>query len=274
MKSLIFKKTDGTEYKLKDLGIRVVEFEPESLNVINEVVNIPGSTAISIPVGYEARYINAEFAIHALNLVDYALFRSELFELFVRDEPFYIIDEKDMTKRWYVRSDGMFSLSRALKTGKFTISFLCVNSYQESVNTSLYFSGKKYWSDEKFAWNGMITWDDELNYTFNTNSFSVNNLGNAKVIPESSQLKITIKTVANGYFEMRNNTNGSIFRYRNPLNSSDTLVIDGVRVLKNGQNSLINTDMSFISLEPGINDIVVTSGSLYSASFDFRFLFK
>lgn len=274
MKSLVFEKKDGTQYKLRDLGIKVVDFEPESLDVINNTVMIDGNGVVVNRLGYSARFINAVFFIHNNDLVDYALFRSELFDMFIQDESFYIIDEKDTTKRWHVCSDGKFSLSRNLKSGTFDISFLCVNHYQESVMTSMELSNDKFWDVDKFSWNGMITWDDDLNYKFFGNSFTINNLGTANVIPEDGVLRIKIKANASNFLEITNITTGDTFRYKKPLTSNDTLMLDGVRVTKNGVNVLLDTNMEFISLKPGLNEFTITGGSVEEVEFDFRFLFK
>lgn len=273
MKSLVFEKKDGTRYRLNDLGIRVVEFEPESLDTLNEVTLIPGSGYVVTGVGYGARNINASFRIHTKDLVEYAVFRMELFELFVQYDDFYIIDEKDLSIRWHVRSNGNFSLDRALKTGNFDVSFLCVNHYAFSDKSSLELNGKKLWDEDLFFWNGIIDWDSELKYEFTENTFTVNNLGNAIVDPRSQALSIVVKSEGSGV-TIRNLSTGDVYSYYGNMTPNDRLVIDGVRSFKNNVSVFSDTNKSLITLKPGINNFMVEGSTIQSISFDFNYLFK
>lgn len=274
MESLIFEKKDGTRYALNDFGIRVVEFEPESLESLNETTLIPGSHYITTPVGYGVRMINASFRIHSKDLIDYALFRMEIFNLFVQDDDFYIIDEKDLSLRWHVRSDGKFSLDRALRTGNFDISFLCINPYAISDKSTLELNGKKLWDENLFYWNGVIDWDSELKYIFNRNNFDVSNLGNAVIDSRNQKFVLRIKALTSSGITIKNVTTGDEYIFNGTLGTNDTLVINGTRSFKNGVSVFRDTNRSALTMKPGVNTFEITGAAVQEISFDFNYLFK
>lgn len=269
--TLILIKQDGTRYNLQELGIRVVEFEPESLNVQNTVQDIAGSGYIVTDASYGPRYINCELQIQGQDLTDYALFRAEVFALFTNLELFYVIDTKVPSRRWYVRSDSSFSLGRKNKRGNYGLKWLCVNKYAESIATT---SSVKEWDADVWAWDGTISWDEDLQYTFSSNDFTVKNLGNAPIDPRENELEIIIKATAASYLQITNNTTGETYRFNGPLSATDTLVIKGVRTLKNGVSAFRNTNFKLLTLAVGNNHFTVTGGTIQSVAFNFRFLYK
>lgn len=248
-----------------------MEFEPESLNVRNTVEDIAGGGYIVMDDGYGPRYINCELQISGTVLTDYALFRAEVFSLFTNLEPFYLIDTKVPSRRWHVRSDGSFTLGRKNKRGNYSLKWLCVNKYAESVATT---SSVKEWDADVWAWDGTIDWDEDLQYSFAANNFIVKNLGNAPIDPREYELEIIIKATASSYLQIVNNTTGETYRYNGALSSTDTLVIKGVQTFKNGVSAFRNTNFKLLSLAVGNNSFTITGGTILSVAFNFRFLYK
>lgn len=269
--TLTIIKQDGTRYNLQELGIRVLEFEPESLNVQNTVQDIEGGGYVVTNTGYGPRYINCELQIRGQDLFDYALFRAEVFALFTSLEPFYVIDSKVPSRRWHVRSDGSFTLGRKNKRGNYSLKLLCVNKYAESIATT---SSPKEWDADVWAWDGTISWDEDLQYTFTTNNFTVKNLGNAPIDPRENELEIIIKATASSYLQITNTTTGEVYRFNGSLTANDTLILRGIRSFKNGISSFRNTNHKILSLAPGSNTFQVTGGTIQSVAFNFRFLYK
>lgn len=272
--TLIIERLNGKKYILEELGIRVVEFEPESLNVQNEVVNLDGGGVVVQERGYGSRYIHASFRIHNQNLTDYAVFRSELFALFGTSEQFYIIDMKEPFKRWHVRTDGNFNLQRAIKTGNFNINFVCIKLFAESIHTSSDLQNLKQWDIDLWSWGMGLDWDSDYQYTQNSNSFVITNIGNALIDPTNWYLEITIKAITSNFLEIINNTTGDIYRYNEALTSNDTLVIRGVRTFLNGVSAFDKTNYKLISLAAGQNLFSVRGGQVESITFNFRFPYK
>lgn len=248
-----------------------MEFEPESLNVQNTVQDIAGGGYTVTNDGFGPRYINCELQIQGQDLTDYALFRAEVFALFTNPAPFYVIDTKVPSRRWHVRSDGNFALGRKNKRGNYGLKWLCVNKYAESIATT---SSVKEWDADVWAWDGTISWDEDLQYTFSTNDFTVKNLGNVPIDPRENDFEIIIKATAASHLQIVNNTTGETYRFNGPLSSADTLVIKGVRTLKNGVSAFRNTNFKLLTLAVGNNSFTVTGGTILSVAFNFRFLYK
>lgn len=278
--TLIIERLNGKTYNLEQLGIRVVEFEPESLNVQNEVVNLDGGGVVVQERGYGARYISASFRIKNRNLTDYAVFRSELFQLFGTTEQFYITDTKESFKRWRVRTDGNFNLNRATTTGNFNINFVCVMIFAESVRTSLDLQHMqnsqniKQWDIDLWTWNSGIDWNSTYQYEQTSNSFLIHNIGDATIEPSSWDLEITIKATTSTFFQLINFTTGDIYEFYGGLTPSDTLIIRGVRTFKNDLPAFGDTNRKLISLAPGSNNFRVNGASVQSISFNFRYPYK
>lgn len=278
--TLIIERLNGKTYNLEELGIRVVEFEPESPNIRNEVVELDGGGVVVQERGYGSRYLNATFRINNYNLSDYAAKRTELFSLFSTTERFYIIDTKEIFKRWLVRVDGNFSLNRDIKNGDFSISFVCVRLFAESVRTSLELEDSqqgqnlKQWDINVWTWNSGIDWDTEYRYRHNSNSFTITNIGSANIDPSSWDLEITIKATASSFLELINQTTSETYRYNGNLGTNDTLVIRGVRTFKNGVSAFANTNYKLISLISGNNQFLVNGGTIQSIVFEFRYPYK
>lgn len=269
--TLTIIKQDGTRYNLQELGIRVVEFEPESLNVQNAIQDIEGGGYFITNSGYGPRYINCELQIQGLDLIDYALFRAEVFALFTSWESFYVVDAKVPSRRWHVRSDGNFTLGRKNKKGNYSLKWLCVNKYAESIATT---NSVKEWDADVWAWDGTISWDEDLKSTFATNNFTVKNLGNAPIDPRENELEIVIKATASSYLQISNTITGEVYRFNGPLTVEDTLVLRGIQSFKNGVSAFKDTNHKILSLVPGSNDFQVTGGTVQSIAFNFRFLYK
>ncbi len=109
---------------------------------------------------------------------------------------------------------------------------------------------------------------------YGTNNFTVKNLGNVKIDPRESELKITIKATASSYLEFKNNTTSEVFRFNGALTGTDTLVLNGIHTYKNGANAILNTNKKPLTLVPGNNVFSVSGGTVQSIEFDFRFLYK
>lgn len=175
-------------------------------------------------------------------------------------------------KRYYVINSAMSEVEQKGLTGMFTVELETYRlPYAESTAT---LKDLKLWDINKWQWNQGLTWSDDLQYRFTTNNFTLKNLGNVKVDPRESLLKITIKATAASYLEIKNVTTGDIFRFNGALSTADTLILDSIHAYKNSVNAILNTNKKLLTLAPGNNVFSVTGGTLQSIEFDFRFLYK
>ena len=127
----------------------------------------------------------------------------------------------------------------------------------------------------------MTTWAEfarlkQTMYTvYDKTSFRVYNAGNVPIHPFQQDLKITIKQVRGSasYFELRNLTNGTVFRVNEAVSSAQTIVLDGPNITSNGLNFLRKTNKGFIELSHGWNDFQIYGASRATIEFYFRFYY-
>jgi len=153
----------------------------------------------------------------------------------------------------------------------YTVDFLPFNDCAESVATT---QTLKEWDVDKWAWDGTIDWDEDLQYSFAANNFVVKNLGNVVIDPREHELEIVLKGVFSNNVKITNHTTGEVYQYNRALSSTDELKIKGIRTLRNGVSDFKNTNKKLLTLATGNNSISVEGGTVNSIAFNFRFLYK
>lgn len=271
--TLIITRKDGKIYNLKDLGIRVIEFEPESLNITNNFNKLALGGYVVNNNGFDVRFIDVLISFSPFDIESYASARSEIFDIFGSEEEFYLNDTKEPGKVWTVIGDGNFASSRNVHSGTVSLRFACVKPYSESVFSSFDLMNKKEWDENLFYWGMGINWDDEYNYSFNTNNFTLNNVGTATVDPRSSGIVIRLQGVGQG-LTLRNLSTGDVFEYNGPIASGNVVELRGILSYKDGVNIFTNTNMQLITLKPGLNNFEITRCNVQKIDFDFKFLYK
>lgn len=268
---MIIEKLNGDRLHIGDHGLFRLFHHIPSAEVDHTTASVNGGGEVITETTIKQRTITVELAFKVKDIYDYYLLRDELNGLFVRSESFYIIFEREPYKKWLVKLGDQYTIPVHPKGGKFDIEFRTVKKFAESVATTL---SSKEWDADIWWWNGAITWDDPISYSFNANSFNVINLGSYKVDPEErgTNIKITVRASASS-LTIRNLTNGSSYVYNGVLSPSDVLVLDGVRSFKNGVSVFKDTNKECLKLSPGVNQIQITGGTISSIDFDFRFPF-
>lgn len=270
---MIIQLLDGTKYDIEDYSLKRLYHHIPSISMVHNTATVDGrGGSLFLDSQYGERIITVELLYQATDIFDYYLLRDKVNALFTRSEPYYIVFKNEPYKRWLVRVNNNFELPPNQQMEAFTIEFACENVFAESIGTTL--EMKKEWDVDLFAWNNTITWDDELNYTFTNPYFNVKNLGNVDIDPRQHDLIITIKGDFSNGLTLANNTTNEVYEYNGSLTTSDTLVIEGIRTLKNSISDFGNTNKKLITLAVGNNIMTISGGTLSSISFNFRFLYK
>lgn len=261
------KKLDIADYSLK----RLFHYVP-SISLSHSIEMADGRDGgVFTDSQFTDRIITVELLYESQDIYDFYLLRDEINALFTRKQSFFIIFKSEPYKRYLVKLNKGFTIEPNQYMNSFSIEFICVNIYGESIVSTQQMV--KEWDINQFAWNGQITWDDELSYTFSTNSFDVYNLGTAHIDPRQSEIKIIVRgTYPNG-LTLTNNTTGDVYKFNKPLQNGDILTLDGVKTLLNGQSAFRDTNKKLITLLQGKNSFNITGGTLNKIYFDFRFLY-
>ena len=105
------------------------------------------------------------------------------------------------------------------------------------------------------------------------NKFRIYNAGVVEVNPRESYLKIEFRGASNG-LTVSNVTTGDTFKYLDTTLLTDSLVLDGIRSLKNGESVFARTNKKLITLSPGWNEFeVLGTEGFFRITFDFRFTY-
>jgi len=261
------KKLDIADYNLK----RLFHYIP-SISLQHSVEMVDGHDGgIFTESQFTERVITVELLYESRDIQDFYLLRDEINALFTRKESFYIIFKGEPYKRYLVKLNQGFTIEPNMHMNSFEVEFTCVSLFGESTATTTKL--KKEWDSNQWAWNGQITWEDDISYKYATNDFVVHNLGSAQINPRQSDLKITLQgTFPNG-ITIKNQTTNEEYKYTQPLTTGDTLVLDGIRTLKNGQSDFKNTNKKLVTLSVGDNRFLIEGGTISNIEFDFRFLY-
>ncbi|MEB2279659.1 phage tail family protein [Lysinibacillus xylanilyticus] len=296
-------KVDGSEIILSRERFITQDIIVSPIEIKRDVADVERRAgAVNELIKHGTRRIQLHLIFIAKDHSDFTILRDRAFDLFTDLEPYHLyeaIPTKQSTmyefelpgkewgreldfmpsevaflhgKRYFVINSEMSEVEQKGLTGRFTVELeTYLLPYGESSAT---LKELKLWDINKWQWNQGLTWADDLQYKFSSNNFTLKNLGNVKVDPRESELKITIKTAVSSYLEIKNVTTGEVFRFNGALSTTDTLILNGIHTYKNGANAILNTNKKLLTLAPGNNVFAVSGGTIQSIEFDFRFLYK
>ena len=267
--SISIEKLDGTRYDLASFGLVPLTFTVDSPIPRHYKEDVEGRDGhIDLGTTFEGRTMRCTFMLKAVDKFDYVLLRDEVFRLFNARQHFFIIDKYEPRKRWFVKTAEMFTPERVnIRTGRLEIEFISSSAYAESYGTTLdpfTFTAEKWQVGQ-----GVIS--EDLVYAHNTTSFRIYNGSDIPINPREIPLKIKFQGASTN-LRIRNNTTGDEWAFTGTSGANETIVLDGVRSLKNGLTIFGQTNRKLITLERGWNDFTITGASgSFLISFDFRF---
>lgn len=215
------------------------------------------------------RQLVAEFMSKGIDYKDSLLLRDDLFRLLGNGEEMYVGESNLSGKRWRVHFEDWEPERVSRRVFKVDIPLFCSIGLSESVGTSL---DELTFDIEKWQ-TGQGLETEEPKYVHQTSSFKIFNAGDVPVDPRKRDLKIIFKGASTN-LKITNNTTGEVWQFTGPSTVNDTIILDGVRSLKNGASIFGQTNKKLISLLPGWNDFTVSGASgSFLITFDFRFYY-
>ena len=117
--------------------------------------------------------------------------------------------------------------------------------------------------------------DEQTQYVFTDNTFSVWNAGNVTVEPESMYIYITLGLVTtDGSLKLTNKTTGETFAFNKAV-SNRNIYLDGMNIMEGTAiNALRNTNRQRIKLVPGVNNFEITGATFSQITVSFKFYYK
>ena len=274
----LIQRHNGELYNLLDAGIRTRDVIISSPTPENNLVKVEGSNGvIDYGTTYGPRDITCYYRAQSKDFIDFSLLRDEIFHLFRTEESFYLIEKRERGKRWLVKVGDPYSIPQRNIFGNFEVNVIGLRGIAESIDTTqdIQKNGISY-NEELWGYGMGLLYDDESHkYTHTGTSFRIYNAGNVPIHPFEQRLKITISNVqgSGAFLQLRNNTNGSVFRVNEAVTSGKTIVINGPVVTINSLQEFRKTNRKYIELEPGWNDFTLTGATSAKVEFDFPFYY-
>lgn len=267
---LIIQRINGQPIDISNYNLRLVEFDPDSPEYKTRYEDVEGADgAIDLGATIGIRKLKATCKVSARDMYDIALLRNEIFQLFHSKEAFYLIDKREMGKRWLVKVDPYSISTLRYVRSEVTLQFIAAFPFAESIGTTL-----DDFTFDSGLWQigqGLIAKD--LSYIHSVSSFRIYNAGNVPINPRRMPLLITFKGASTN-LKIRNKTTGDEWSYTGTTSANDTIRLDRVRSTKNSLSIFRDTNRKLISIESGWNDFEITGAtSPFSISFDFRFYY-
>lgn len=263
-------RLDGTEIDISNYSLKLLKYKIASPVLTHFPEKVEGRDGeIYLGSEYENRPIICEFMYESQDITDYYLLKSEFNRLFATRAPFYVVFNREPGKRWLVRLYSPFEPIKATnRVGSLNVEFIADKPFAESIGTTL---DPKTFSSQLWQTGQGLTLQETL-YTHSTTSFQIYNASDGETInPRQMPLEITFKG-ASSNLTLTNTTTGDVWQYKKTTASGDTLLLTGVRSLKNGLSVFSDTNHKLITLAPGYNNFTITGATgSFTISFAFRF---
>ncbi|MDT2481193.1 phage tail family protein [Enterococcus avium] len=254
------------------LGVECIEFERKApaLNVeYQEFLGSNGSREVNS--SFKSFIIEVKLFMEFKNMYDYQLKETELYAFLFDDNNYYIVTDREPGKRYLVRPNSVDLEDLGIRYATYSVAFNVFRGCSESLSTTL----SEFSLDDEWQFSQNLESAD-YEYEFGVSRFQVFNAGDFTIDPREHDLKITLKGESLGNAAIFNRTTGERFIYYPSFsnNLGQTVSIDRVYPKLNGVHCGIDTNLSLITLVPGINEIEIQNVANVKSSWDFRFLYK
>lgn len=267
---MIFVETlEGVRYDLARIGLTPLTFDVDSLSPWLHAGEIEGRNGhLDLGTTFEGRTMKASFLLKANDIYDYYLLRNEVFALFDARTTFFLINQYEPKRRWKVKTSSSFTPERiSPDLGYLEVTFVSASSFCESYGTTL----APFTFDAELWQVGQGVISEDLVYAHNTTTFRIYNGSDIDIDPREIPLKIKYQG-ASSNLKIKNTTTGDEWAYTGSSSINDTILLDGIRSLKNNLTIFGQTNRKLITLKKGWNDFTLTGASgSFLISFDFRF---
>lgn len=212
----------------------------------------------------------ANFLLRSRDYYDQKLLRHEIYQLFGDRNLVRFRTDIDLQKVMYGRptSFEIKFIADGYDDSLFAIQFEIPSGYKYSLNRS----DSVTVDDISFGMNFHL--DEQPVYTQTANSFRIFNPSDIAIDPYYQRHDLVLRIqFAGSSYQITNTTNGSSYKYNNASNGTDSIVLNGLSTILNGQPASQNTDFGFIKLEKGWNDIMVKGATSHTTTFSFPFIY-
>lgn len=270
MKKEVKLFNDDINIKLTDIpNLKFLDFIEEGVEVKANTVEMNGTDGVLVgPNSFGPFNLILNFSFKGYDTTDLRLIKQKLRGLLFRREPYYVWHSDLPGKKYavYCTEDGNESLTNSFAT--FAVTFVVFKGYSESLRDTTDIELLQ----ENVQFEQGLDLADKLKYKNFEKSFSIFN-GSTDIIDPLKRHKLIIQMTieAPNGFKIRNKTTGDIFEYKKKIKKSQSFILNGVYPYVDKKRVGIDTNYSYITLAPGINNIVVEGDGTEQIEIDFNF---
>jgi hypothetical protein len=227
---------EGSMIDMEGLGLLGLKLQipSPSYNTITQGIDGRGGITVMDRL-LEPRKLSAQFITMADDYTDSLNLRNSLYRVLGNGKPFYIVESKISSKRWKVYLDEWTPERQNIKVHTFEIPLLTENGFSESITTHT--------------------------SAYGTSSFEFNNAGDITIDPRiHSEAQIQFSGASTNLV-IRNNSTGDEWSLTGTTTSGDTILLIGVKTLKNGVSIFGQTNKKLLTIAPGSNDFELVGAS-------------
>lgn len=228
------------------LGLKL-QIPSPSYNTITQEIDGRGGITVMDRL-LKPRNLSAQFITMANDYRGSIQLRDSLYRLLGNGKPFFVAESEIPTKRWKVYLDEWTPERQDIKVHTFEVPLLNENGFSESVDLAI--------------------------DTHTTSSFEFNNEGDLTIDPRiHSETRIEFSGSSTNLV-IKNNTTGDQWSWTGTTISGDTILLSGVKSLKNGVSIFGQTNKKLVTMTSGSNnfELVGATGS-FTLTIKTRFYF-
>lgn len=221
--------SEGNRIDMEGLGLLGLKLQipSPSYNTITQEIDGRGGTTVMDRL-LQPRKLSAEFITMADDYKGSLNLRDSLYKLLGNGKYFFVAESEIPSRRWKVYVDDEWSPERqTVKVHTFEISLLNENGFSESIDLTV----KPY----------------------TMTSFGFNNEGDLTIDPRiHSETQIEFSGASTNLI-IKNTTTGDLWSWTGTTIPGDTILLSGVKSLKNGVSIFSQTNKKLLTMPPGWN---------------------
>lgn len=261
---------DNFDVKLTDTpNLLFLDHIEEDVEVKANTTEINGTDGVLMgPTTFGPFNLVLNFSFKGLDTKDLKLYKQKIRSILYQREPYYVWHSDAPGKKYAVYCDSNDNEDLTNSFATFKVTFVVFKGYSESLRDTIEIELLQ----ENVQFEQGLDLADKLKYKHFEKSFSIFN-GSTDIIDPLKRHKLIIQMTieAPNGFKIRNKTTGDTFEYKKKIKKSQSFILNGVYPYVDKKRVGIDTNYSYITLAPGLNNIVIEGDGTEKIEIDFNF---
>lgn len=274
IEKLYVQKNNEPEFEIHDridgiLSMGITKIAPQVTPQAQQIVGTDGEIVYSNFYGPST--VKLKVYLDGHDVYDYKLLVSELYRMFYARNLIRIRDEVEPNIVYYVIAKPANITTINFTQGSAEIEFINPKGFRYSIKNSDELVGTDY----QFGMNATNNDDTHgtIEYHFNNNNFWIYNDSDVTIDPYINRHELKVTMHCDGKPTIKNNTTNTSIAINNQIKHSDEFILNGVDSFLNGQPYGINTDLGYLTLAKGWNNVEIDGANNLDIIFSFPFIY-